>query len=413
VHIHHFPAGKSRPPRTYNRRDPTRFARRAATNLIAASLTGLFHPGRIRMFGEPPVALRYDATIEQPEADEAEVGQALIDTMRKISETTLEHEGRPTRSVHAKPHGVIVGELEIADGLPPVLAQGLFSRPGRYPVVMRLSTIPGDLLDDSVSTPRGLGLKIIGVQGARLPGSEGDVTQDFVLVNGPAFGAPNAKAFLANLKLLAATTDKIEGVKKVMSGAMQGLQKLVIAASGEPNATIATLGGQPETHILGETFYSQVPILYGDYIAKIAVAPVSTNLTDLTDAPLKVNGVPDALRGTVTEFFASNIGVWEIRAQLCTNLEDTPVENAAKIWPEEESPYITVGRITAAPQSTWNSVREKAVDEGYSFSPWHGLAAHRPLGSVMRVRKAAYEAGAKFRATHGGRTIAEPRTVDF
>jgi hypothetical protein len=28
-----------------------------------------------------------------------------------------------------------------------------------------------------------------------------------------------------------------------------------------------------------ETFYSQVPILYGDYIAKIAVAPVSVRLT--------------------------------------------------------------------------------------------------------------------------------------
>jgi hypothetical protein len=365
------------------------------------------------MFGEPPVALRYEPSIEEPEADEAEVGQALIDTMRKISETTLRHEGHPIRSVHAKSHGVIVGELEISDDLPPVLAQGLFSKAGRYAVVLRLSTIPGDLLDDSVSTPRGLGVKIIGVEGARLPGSEGDVTQDFVLVNGPAFGAPNAKAFLANLKMLAATTDKIEGVKKVVSGAMQGLQKLVIAASGEANATVATLGGQPETNLLGETYYSQVPILYGDYIAKIAVAPASANLKALTDASLKVNGVPNALRDTVIEFFANNTAVWEIQVQLCTNLKDMPVEDAAKVWSEEQSPYITVGRITALPQSTWNNAREKAVDVGYSFSPWHGLAAHRPLGSVMRVRKAAYEAGSNFRSTHGGHSIVEPRAIDF
>ena len=110
---------------------------------------------------------------------------------------------------------------------------------------MRFSTLPGDVLDDSVSTPRGLAVKIIGVDGARLTGSEGDVTQDLVLVNGPAFGAPNAKAFLSNLKLLAATTDKIEGVKKVMSAAMRGMHQLVEAKTGQENYTIATLGGHP------------------------------------------------------------------------------------------------------------------------------------------------------------------------
>ena len=198
--------------------------------------------------------------------------------------------------------------MEIAEGLPTVLAQGLFAKAGRYPVVMRFSTLPGDILDDSVSTPRGLAVKIIGVDGARLNGSEGDVTQDLVLVNGPAFGAPNAKAFLANLKLLAATTDKIEGVKKVMSAAMRGMQQLVEVTTGQENATIATLGGQPETHILGETFYSQVPLLYGDYIAKIAIAPATPELKALTKAPLQVNGVPNALREAVVEFFRQNGG---------------------------------------------------------------------------------------------------------
>jgi hypothetical protein len=54
-------------------------------------------------------------------------------------------------------------------------------------------SIPGDMLDDSVSTPRALAIKAIGVEGKRLEGSEGDVTQDFVLNNGPAFGAFQSK----------------------------------------------------------------------------------------------------------------------------------------------------------------------------------------------------------------------------
>ena len=130
--------------------------------------------------------------------------------MRKISETVFKDSGHAERGVHAKSHGLLRGELEVLPDLPPTLAQGLFAEPGTYPVVMRLSTNPGDILDDSVSTPRGLGLKIGGVAGERLPDAAGD-TQDFVMADAPAFAAANAKTFLANLKLLAATTDTPQG----------------------------------------------------------------------------------------------------------------------------------------------------------------------------------------------------------
>lgn len=49
------------------------------------------------------------------------------------------------------------------------------------------------------------------------------------------------------------------------------------------------------------------------------------------------------------------------------------------------------------------------VDEGMQFSPWHGLAAHRPFGGFMRARKEVYEAAKKFRADKNGRLIEEPR----
>jgi hypothetical protein len=47
-----------------------------------------------------------------------------------------------------------------------------------------------------------------------------------------------------------------------------------------------------------------------------------------------------------------------------------------------------------------------------AFSPWHGLAAHRPLGSIMRMRKAAYEMSAEFRSTHNHCPMQEPRSLD-
>ena len=87
------------------------------------------------------------------------------------------------------------------------------------------------------------------------------------------------------------------------------------------------------------------------------------------------------------------------------------IENVAAVWPEGMSPFQRVGRITVEPQLAWSEARSLAVDDGMSFAPWHGLAAHRPLGEIMRARKAAYEAARKFRAEKNGRVIQEPREM--
>ena len=145
----------------------------------------------------------------------------------------------------------------------------------------------------------------------------------------------------------------------------------------------------------------------------MAVVPVSAGLTALTEKPLKINGVPNALRESMIAFFATNGGEWELRAQLRSDAHEMPIEDAAKAWPEDKSNYVTVARIVARPQTAWSEARSEAVDDHMMFRPWHGLAAHRPLGGVMRVRKAAYEAGRRFRAEHNGKSIAEPTTVSL
>jgi hypothetical protein len=352
--------------------------------------------------------VRYSPSVETPEQDEEDTDRHLVETLRSISEITYKDSGHALRSVHAKSHGLLHAELEVIAGLPPALAQGLFAKAARYKAVMRFSTIPGDILDDSVSVPRGLAVKIIGVPGDRLPGSEGDSTQDFLLVDGPAFAAPTAKKFLGNLKLLAKTTDKAEGLKKVLSVALRGAETL-LESIGSQSGLLKSLGGHPEDHILGETFFSQAPIRYGDYIAKVAIAPVSPELVALTNAPLNVNGKPNGLRDAVRAFFAASAATWELRVQLCTDLESMPVEDSSIPWPEDESPYIAVGRITAQPQDTWSDANVKAIDDGMSFSPWHGISAHQPLGSVMRVRKASYKMSADFRGERNGCPMHEPR----
>ncbi|MGC1331127.1 catalase family protein [Pseudomonas sp.] len=359
--------------------------------------------------GVEPVVFQPD--FEQIPDDEAQTSAELVQAMHSILEKTQADYGHPVRSVHAKAHGLLAGSLEVLTGLPAELAQGLFAQPGTYGVVMRLSTNPGDMLDDNVSTPRGMAIKVIGVQGARLPGSEHDTTQDFVMQNARAFTAATPKAFLKTLKLLAKTTDKLPGLKKAMSAALRGIEATVEAMGGE-SGTLKSLGGHPRTHLLGESFFTVVPMLYGSYYAKVSVVPVSPPLRALTGQEVDLDGKPDGLREAVGQYFASHEGVWEVRVQLATDTEKMPIEDASVVWPEDLSPYVTVARLHVPQQDAWSAQRVSHIDDRMAFSPWHGLAAHRPLGGIMRVRKPAYEHSAGFRGEHLGCPMHEPRKVE-
>lgn len=355
--------------------------------------------------------LPFDPTYEHVPDDEAETISGLIQAMREITETTFADSGHAIRSVHAKSHGLLQGEMEVLANLPPELAQGAFAKPGRMPVVMRFSTNPGDILDDKVSTPRGLAIKLVGVEGERLPNSDDQVTQDFVMVNSPSFLVPTPKAFLKSVKLIAKTTDRAPRAKQALSAALRGAESLLEKVGGE-SPTLKGMGGHPMTNLLGETYYSVVPVLYGRYFAKLSLVPVSAELKALADQAVDLDDKPNGLREAIAAHFATHGGSWELRVQLATDIDKMPIEDASVVWPEELSPYITVARIEVQPQPAWSEARAQVVDDQMSFSPWHGLAAHRPLGGIMRSRKPAYEMSSEFRARHNGCPMHEPKSLD-
>jgi hypothetical protein len=357
--------------------------------------------------------LRYDASFEKPEDDEAGISADMIATLHGVAQTMADHTGHAMRAVHAKNHGLLRGELRVHPSLPPQLAQGLFARPASYPVLIRLSTPPAEELPDNVSLPRGMAVKVMGVKGERLPGSEADTTQDFVMINGPTFGQPDAKHFLKDLKLVAVTTDKSPGGKQFLSALLRGTEKIIEAVGGE-SAKLKGLGGHPQTHPLGETYFTQLPMRYGDYMAKLSVAPVSPALRALQAVLLDMKGKPDAMREAVSDFFANTAvpAEWEVRVQLCTDIDRMPIEDASVAWPEDESPYIAVARIVVAPQLVSGAEQLHAADDRLAFSPWHGITAHRPLGSLMRVRQAVYAASSGFRAERNACPLHEPASAD-
>ncbi len=354
--------------------------------------------------------LLYTPELEQIQPNEEEVMAELAATMQRISASVGDQFRHTMRPVHAKSHGLLKARLRVSAELPEAYRQGLFAEPGNYDAILRLSTNPGDILPDSVSSPRGWAIKILGPAGAEmLPGHEGQRTQDFLCVNAPVFNVPDAAGFLKQIKSIEPHATDSAALKQVVSTGAR-LAGTAIEAVGGESAALKGFG-HPETHILGETFHTQAPLRYGAHAAKISFAPLSANLKALTDKHLEHAGNYSALRDAVVKFFATERAEWEVRAQLAVSEQETPIEDASVEWPEELSPYFPVGVLVAEPQQAYSPARRIFVDEQLSFNPWHGFAAHRPLGNVNRARKMAYQDVPRYRQAQEGRVRVEPKEI--
>lgn len=364
------------------------------------------HPRRHRAAG----FVRYGDGVETIPADEAATINAILRSLHRLHDRNVEKHGRPVRVSHAKAHGVAVGELVVPDDLPTELRQGLFVRAGRYPAIVRLANVPGEVDSDIVATQRGLAVKILAVEGEMLPGHEGEATQDFVLDTGDRFAVADAKQFLHNHLLLEHAPQLPDAVKGAVSATARVANTALHAVGGDSAAL--DFFGHPRVHPLAEAYHTQAAMRFGDYIAKLAIVPVAPEQVALADEAIDPAADPNALRTATVGYLREHDAVFEVRVQLCTDLKRMPVEDASRRWTEEESPYRTVARLSFPRQEAFSDARRAYVDETLSFSPAHCLAALRPLGSVQRARLAAYPHMARVRREATGHALAEPRSVD-
>ncbi len=355
----------------------------------------------------------YSPGVEQPKDDEQQTIQDIIASMTRLSERTREIYHKEVRVSHGKSHGLAVGELTVLDNLPEPLAQGLFAHPATYPVIVRLANVPGEIITDAVNTQRGFAFKVLGVEGEKITAHEGQTTQDFVLDSGTTyFPTPDAKAFLLQHKNLTEHAPQLPTALKEVVSTVSRVANDALKALGTDSAKLDFFGDS-RIHPLAEAYYSQAPLRYGNYIAKLEVVPVSAAQKELAANDVEVDGSkdPNALRTATVGYLREHDAEFEIRIQLCTDLEKMPIEDATKEWSEEESPYLPVARIRLPKQEAYSEARQQYV-EGLSFSPGHSLEAHRPLGSVMRARLAAYPALSTIRRRGNHDPLGEPASID-
>ena len=100
--------------------------------------------------------------------------------------------------------------------------------------------------------------------------------------------------------------------------------------------------------------------------------------------------------------------MFDFLVQFYVDEKRTPIEDTSVLWKPEDSQFVRVARLQIA-RCDLNDARTNQLSERInqlSFSPWHTTEDHRPLGSVMRARKVAYEASAALR-----RSQPEPKDI--
>lgn len=308
--------------------------------------------------------------------DEREPGieRELIRLSKQVTLARRQETGADLVYRFNQPKSVACLEAElVVEDLPANLAEGLFATPARYAATLRFAN--ATQVDDRRADLRGLSVKVHGVRGAVSVNGETGV-QDFTFNNYPALFAGTPDDFLSFVR---ATADG-----QVWRYFLRHPRSLLIVlrARSRPDSPFA------------ERYHSTTPYRFGsrsDTAVKLGVQACDA----LT--PVAVADDPNYLRDAVATTLRGGPVCLAVMVQFQTDPDRMPIEDASVIWPEELSPPVKVAELQIPPQEFADAAHQRACED-LQFNPWNGLAAHRPLGGINRVRRDLYRELGEFRA---------------
>lgn len=330
---------------------------------------------------------------EQIPAGEAAMTQDIIQTAIRIVDQHREPT-RYLRDAHAKAHGCVQAQVSVATDLDPALRQGVFSEPGKtWQAWMRLSNGNAYPQFDNMKDARGMAIKLLGVPGDQLlPSQQGRGEQDFVMFNHANFFVSDVAEYRQNV---AAQADG----KKVMAflpgwdPRQWQVRHLFIA--------LATLSEAPPSPLL-TTYFSVSPYKFGNLNAKFRVTPEAGTCPAYTP-PAQNRDVPNFLRSALYQQLSTDRqpACFALQIQTQDATRYMPIEDTSVQWKESDAPFQTVAHIQV-PAQDFDTREQNLMCDNLSFSPWHGIEAHRPIGGINRLRKAVYEAVSAYRLERNG-----------
>ncbi|MDB5983134.1 MAG: hypothetical protein JWQ69_4149 [Pseudomonas sp.] len=328
------------------------------------------------------------ATQELIPPGESTLSQDIIQTAIRIVDQHREST-RYLRDAHAKAHGCVKAEVQVLSDLAPALRQGVFAEPGKtWQAMMRLSNGNAYPQLDSIKDARGMALKLLDVPGTQLlTDQKGRGEQDFVMFSHPNFFVSDVAEYQQNIGAQA------DG--KTLLAFFPGwdprrwqIRHLFIA--------LGTLSPAPDSPTQ-VTYYSVSPYKFGKANAKFRVTPDPQNCPTY-NLPSQNQKLPNFLRNALNQQLSTDrvpaCFVLQIQRQDADKY--MPIEDTSIEWKERDAPFETVARVKIPPQDFDTPELNLACDN-QSFNPWFGVADHRPIGGINRLRKAVYEAVSDYR----------------
>ena len=311
-------------------------------------------------------------------------GDALFQKLRAAMVAVHQQGGITVRSQHPKTHGVVQATFQVHD-VPDAYRVGIFSTAAYLPAWIRFSN--GREFDDRKPDVHGMAIKLMEV--AANQGGAGDAapaTQDFVLADHPVFFAKDAADFLRFLGLRRELS--VERANAVQAGSTEAqLTALDAAHRVRLGTEFPSLGGffSVATSPLTRAYFSQTPYQLGGRAVKYFVEPSSSNALE-AEMPSAEHGLRDSMRQLLTT--EQRAARFDFGVEVQTDAAVMPIDDATKEWKSPER--VILATITIPPQE-FLSDAHRAFGERLSFSPWHALPGHRPLGSVNHARRDVYE----------------------
>jgi len=288
-------------------------------------------------------------------------------------------DGLATRDAHAKHHGCVRATFSVMDKLPAAYATGLFSKSNTYPAIIRFSNGMGKVQPDTEGDGRGMAIKVLDVPGDKILEEEMSAkTQDFLMINHPVFFVRNA-------------ADYVQFTKAAGSGS-----PLSFFIGWNPfnwhihEMRIANaIRKKPATNPLALQYFSMTPVLMGNTPAKYSAIPCKGQ--KFATVPPQANMLREAMKRDLNPLVEDNkTFCFQFAVQLQTNPRKMPVEDPTIEWSETLAKFVPVAEVRIARQAFADKASLDAC-EHLSYTPWHSLPEHRPIGGIQRVRKTVYQ----------------------
>lgn len=308
-------------------------------------------------------------------ADEAKTFAAFANQINAIQKDQTSSRGQQVqRGFHGKAHGCVTAWFQLFPDRDPRTRFGVFADgAGPWPAWVRYSNGVGWAQGDSQLDARGMAVKLMGVPGAHL--DEETQTQDFLMTNAATPVGRNA----------------VEFMKFAHANSKSQLRSTLFMLGNLRTAGPALLSTGPIPSMVSEQYWSGGAYHLGAHQAvKFTAKPCSVaharEPVGDGDNRLREDLVAAAREGFCFVFYV----------QFQSDAYRTPIEDSSHEWSEDDAPLVPVGKIVVPPQAIDDPKRD-ALCTSFSYSPWHGIPAHQPMGHINRARRYVYASSRAFR----------------